>query len=140
MKYRALTASGDYSFGRTFAQQFLENSPAAVGQAVMTSLKLFQGEWFLDTKVGMPWASEVLGKNTQPFYDQAIKDGILNVQGVTELVSYSSFLNSATRSLVVTCTIDTIYGVAEITGIFGPRTEGFGLLNSTFILNQSILG
>ena len=42
MRYRPLDANGDYTVGIPF----LVNSPACVGQAVLTRLKLFLGEWF----------------------------------------------------------------------------------------------
>lgn len=139
MRYRALTAAGDYQLGRSFAQEFLENTPATVGQAVKTSLALIQGEWFLDTALGMPWPTEVLGKGTQPFYDAAIREAILNVQGVTELAAYQSLLNGVTRQLLVQATIDTVYGQISVSGAFGASPTGFGLLDSTFILDLSVL-
>lgn len=139
MKYRALTDAGDMQFGRSFAQEFLENTPATVAQAVQTSLGLFQGEWFLDNTVGVPWSTQVLGKNTQSIYDQTIQDAILDVQGVQSIDDYQSFLNTATRNLVVSVTINTIYGAVSASGVFGPKPFGFGLLDSTFILDLSVL-
>jgi hypothetical protein len=114
MRYRALTAQFDYSLGLG-PQEFLVNSPQCVAQAVLTALLLHQGEWFLDTTVGMPWETQVLGYGTQSLYDAAIQTEILGVQGVQSLVSYSSSLNRATRVLTVNATINTIYGQAAIT-------------------------
>jgi len=60
MKYRRLDVNGDMSFGAGVSN-FLINSPEAVAQAVMTRLKLFQGEWFIDTEIGVPYNTKVLG-------------------------------------------------------------------------------
>ena len=49
MKYRKLTENGDYAFGRGGADMHAD-TPEAVGQAVLTRLRLFAGEWFVDLK------------------------------------------------------------------------------------------
>lgn len=113
MRYRKLTEDGDYSFGNQ-AADFYKDTPDAVGQAVMTRLRLLRGEWFLDTTEGTPWATEVLGKYTGATYDAAIRQRILGTQGVTELASYSSNLDTERRHLSVTATINTIYGTTTV--------------------------
>lgn len=115
MRYRALTATGDYSFGLG-PSEFLVNTPATVAQAVLTALLLHQGEWFLNITAGMPWETQVLGYGTQTLYDAAIKSAILGVEGVKQILNYNSSLNTKTRNLTVNVTIDTIYGEATITG------------------------
>lgn len=113
MRYRKLDADGDYVFGRQQAD-FYKDSPEAVAQAVLTRLRLLRGEWFVDTTAGMPWNTEVLGKNTSTTYDAAIRQCILRTPGVSQLVAYSSSVNPDTRALSVTATINTIYGQTEI--------------------------
>jgi hypothetical protein len=117
MRYRALTQPGqDYSFGQG-PQEFLVNTPQTVAQAIQTALLLYQGSWFLDVTAGMPWLQKVIGYGTQSLYDSALKTCILGVEGVASIVSYSSFLNIATRQLTVNVTVNTIYGVAAVTNV-----------------------
>lgn len=116
MRYRALTASGDYSFGLG-PSEFLINTPATVAQAILTGLLLIQGEWFLNLLAGMPWFTQVLGFNTQSLYDPAIKNQILSTQGVASIASYSSSFNSAKRNLSVQATVNTIYGQVTISTV-----------------------
>lgn len=124
MRYRILSPTGDYVFGLT-TSEFLINSPAAVAQAVLTSLKLLQGEWFLDSTQGTPWLQDVIGTNTAPLYDQVIRAAIAAVPGVNNIVSYSSS-RSAARALTITVTLDTIYGqTSELTIPLNPPI-GFG--------------
>lgn len=113
MRYRTLTESNDYSFGEA-GQNFLVNSPAAVGQAVLTRLKLIQGEWFLDQTAGVPYNTEILGAGTENTRDLAYQTTILQTQGVTGIVDYASYLNPTTRAFVVAATVDTIYGITTI--------------------------
>lgn len=101
MLYRQLDASGDYQLGR-----FLANSPEAVGQAVLTRLKLWRGEWFLDVTEGTPYLQDILGHNTN--YDLEIQARILGTPGVLEITDYASSV--VNRALTVRCTLNTLYG------------------------------
>ena len=114
MRVRAMDSNGDYLFGHS-ASNFLVNSPAAVAQLIQTALLLFQGEWFLDTSAGVPWFTQVAGNNSNTVYDPIIKQAILNVTGVLNIVSYSSSLNTATRVLTITVTVDTQFSADAIT-------------------------
>lgn len=108
MRCRALSGSGDYTFGQS-EKNFLVNSPALVGQSVRTRLLLWTGEWFLDKTEGTPWLQQVVGKNKNPTYDLVIQQRILETLGVKSIVSYSSSV-STSRRLSVDVTILTIYG------------------------------
>lgn len=111
MRYRQLDGNGDY----TIAIPFYANSPATVGQAVYTRLKLLQGEWFLDVTDGVPYLQKILGKHFGGNPDAYIKQRILTTQGVTSIVSYSSSFDGNTRLYTVNVTINTVYGQTALT-------------------------
>lgn len=113
MRYRKLTATGDYSFGHG-QQDFYRDTPEAVGQAVKTRLLLWLGEWFLDIEDGTPYFQGVLGKKTIDEADQTLKQRILGTQGIVDIESYASSIDQETRLLTVTCTINTIYGQTAV--------------------------
>lgn len=131
MRYRKLSASGDYIFGEG-KSEFYVNNPEAVAQAVRTRLLLFTGEWFLDLTEGMPYKEQVLGRGTLNLYDQAIKDRILTTQGVLSIVDYASVLDQ-NRNLTVAVVIETIYGTVRVVTV--PSQLG-----TTFVLDESRLG
>ncbi len=110
IRYRMLDANGDFVFGQG-PGEFLVDSPLAVAQAIRTRLNLWEGEWFLDRTEGTPYSTKVLGMGTQMLYDQAIQDRILGTIGVRDIASYSSSLDQ-NRNLVITCVVDTIFGVS----------------------------
>lgn len=113
MKYRKLDANGDYTFGT--GGDFFQNTQEAVAQAILTRLRLWKGEWFIDITDGTPWNEEVLGKRYKTRNpDGAIKSRILGTEGVLEIISYSSTFDGNTRSLSVQCTVNTIYGQTAI--------------------------
>lgn len=111
MQQRQLSPTGDYTFGTN--QPFLNNTPQCVAQAVLTRLKLMTGEWFLDTSEGTPYEGQILGHNTGPTRDIAIRIRILGTQGVVRIVQYASALDSK-RRFTVAAVIETQYGQAAL--------------------------
>lgn len=105
MRYRKLDPDGDY-----MVNTFLQDTPECVGQAIGTRLRLWSGQWFLDTTEGTAYETRVLGKYTGNLYDPEIKERILGTPGVLELVSYSSNRDATTRKLTIAATVSTIYG------------------------------
>lgn len=116
MRYRALDADGDYTFGQGQAN-FLIDSPACVAQSVLTRLRLWQGEWFLDKTEGTPWTQQVLGEHTLALYDIAIRQRVLGTDGVIAIDDYSSTLDPVTRALSVAMTISTRFGTAQVAAV-----------------------
>jgi hypothetical protein len=112
MKYRELDSAGDMQLGR-----FLENTPEAVAQAVLTRLRLWREEWFLDVTDGTPWAQLVLGHGTQGTAMQAIRQRILDTEGVTEITSLSFEQDAERRSVVFQVQLKTAYGDADVYGV-----------------------
>lgn len=113
MRYRKLDVNGDRVFGGD-QQAFLIDSPEAVGQAVLTRLRLNLGDWFTDTSDGTDWKTKVLGKYTENKRDPMLRARILGTTGVTSIVSYSSSFDPNTRQFNVTCTLNTLYGQVTI--------------------------
>lgn len=114
MIYRKLDVNGDYTFGLK-SGNFYRNNPDAVAQAVKTRLGLIQGEWFLDTTIGTPYNSQILGAGTVSRYDAAIQEVILETQGVQGISQYASSVDPITRGATINCTIDTVYGQTSFT-------------------------
>lgn len=134
MRVRTLSASGDMLFGQS-AANFSVDTPAAVAQCVKTRLLLWTGEWFQNLNAGTPYLQQVIGKGTASQYDAVFKSVILNTPGVIGIENYSSVYDNKTRSLAITATINTQYGVFESlntalppapSGLFSPITDDSG--------------
>jgi hypothetical protein len=126
MRYRRETATGDYVFGQGEADFFVDE-PAAVAQAVKTRLRLFQGEYFVDTTIGMPWQTRVLGYNRSDTYDAAIRQTISQTQGFGSFINYSSDLNKITRLLTVGGKITTVYSGHPTELSVAVLVSGYGI-------------
>ena len=113
MKYRRLDGDGDMVIGHGNAD-YLNDTPECVAQAVVTRLRLLRGEWFLDLTEGTPYAPVVLGKHTRATYDFALRQRVLETEGVTDIEEYESIFNGETRTLTVNIRINTVYGPAQV--------------------------
>jgi hypothetical protein len=126
MRYRRETATGDYVFGQGEADFFV-NEPAAVAQAVKTRLRLFQGEYFPDTTVGMPWQTRVLGYSKPETYDAAVRQTISATEGFANFVTYSSSLDKVSRLLTVDSKINTSFSGQPSQMTVAVLVSGYGI-------------
>ena len=86
-----------------------------VRQQLLIKLKLWQGEWFLDTEFGTPYLQQILGKQlTLSGALAALRKSILEVEGVRQILSFSYKFNNSTRKLEVEFTAETPYGIVEV--------------------------
>jgi hypothetical protein len=128
MRVRQLSPTGDMVFGSSGAN-FIVDTPAGVAQIVMTSLKLFLGEWYLNVNAGTPYFESIIGYHSQESADIALQTEILSVEviisstnvptgtvpgqsvpAVTGITNWQSSIDPATRAYSASCTINTIYG------------------------------
>lgn len=114
MRYRKLTSTGDYSFGHSM-DDFYIDVPEAVGQAVETRLWLWLGTWYLDIADGTPYMQGILGMKSQTEADVTIQDRANGTQGFVDYQDYESSTDPDTRGMTVSFAIDTIYGPTAVT-------------------------
>lgn len=128
MRYRKLDANADYQTGHGGAD-FWVDQPEAVGQAVLTRMLLFEGEWFLNLGEGTPWGGfplnqevvqrgQILGAHTQLSRDVALQTRALGTRGIASIANYNSQTDPNARRFSVQISINTIYGRANLAAQF----------------------
>lgn len=87
-----------------------------VRQQLRIKLKLWKGEWFLDTEFGTPYLQSILGKQlTLSGALAALRTSILEVEGVRQITAFEYNFSNSTRILKVDFVVDTPYGLIEVT-------------------------
>lgn len=114
VRYRREDDDGDYTFGQG-DDTWLVNSPEAVAESIKTRFLLWYGQWFLDTTEGTPWIQSVLGKQRPETYNLAIRQRILETQGVSSITAFNTTVDGRTRRVTFTATVETIYGTTTVT-------------------------
>ena len=112
-RVRTLSPTGDYTFGQG-GENFLIDSPAAVGQAAGTRLKLWAGEWWLDLSSGTEWWQEILAHKDTALASTVIRERILGTPFANSIDNYSCVFNPNTRVFSVTGMLNTAFGQIPI--------------------------
>jgi hypothetical protein len=75
----------------------------AVAQRIRVRFKWFLGEWFLDTRQGVPYYRDILIKNADPILITFIfRRVLLSTPGVKSVSSFHATLDKTSRVLTVT--------------------------------------
>jgi len=86
-----------------------------IRQHLLIKLKLWRGEWFLDTEFGTPYLQQILGKQlTLSGALAALRKSILEVDGVNQILEFNYNFSNHTRLLTVNFTVKTRYGQIEV--------------------------
>lgn len=115
MRYRALDANGDATFGKGLLSFHIDNL-AEIKQRISTKLRLMRGEWFIDTQEGVPWQVGLgysAGTRIQAMLLE-VKSAILGVDGVTSIIKFESQFDSSTRAHAIIVEVNTIYGTTTV--------------------------
>ncbi len=116
MRYRKLNQNGDMTFGNQQAD-FHRDSPEAVAQAVWTRLRLWVGEWFIDTSEGTPYQQAALGTNKSATISPAIRQRILETENVTSIESFGLVIDPDNRTASISVVINTAFGATKLQGV-----------------------
>ena len=91
----------------------------AVAQNILTRLKLFQGEWWENLNLGLPMFQTILGQLASPkglaAMQLAVQTVILGTPYVTGISSMNVQFNEGAARLVITATVQTVFGQTSVT-------------------------
>jgi hypothetical protein len=86
-------------------------------QNLRIRLKFFFGEWFLDTRLGIPYFSDSFTKGGAGVVDAIIQATIKETPEINEILSYSTIYDGPNRKYTINFSANTIYGVANINNL-----------------------
>lgn len=76
--------------------------PDEIAQRILIKLKMYTGELFYNTRFGVPYYQEILGKNRDiGIVESLLKEAIVKVEGVKRLLEFSMDYIPAPRQLTV---------------------------------------
>lgn len=103
-----LNSSYDLQINSNGLLDLIDNK-AQLDQKLTQRLKMFYGEWFLDTSRGVPYFGNILGeRNENNIVVQLLTDEILKESEVTNVFNINSSLIN--RKFSYSCDILSIYG------------------------------
>jgi len=91
----------------------------AIAQCVSQRLKTFLGEYFLDSREGIPWIQQILKKGADPvIIDSVIKRTIVQSPGVLQITEFSLLIDRSTRELQIQFKADSVDGEIEFSEVY----------------------
>jgi len=112
MRVAGLDKHGDWRFGRGKAL-YIKGSNA-ISQKVVTRLRSFKRDWFLDVDAGVDWVQLLGSRNSEDKILREVERIIVSTEGVLQLTSISINTDRINR-------IATIY--ASYKDVYGTETE-----------------
>ena len=95
----ALDSSNNFTRSGTNWRLTLSNAEL-MQQKLRNRLKIVQGEWYLDTLLGLPYFSQIFVKNPNwQLVTSLIKKLILGTNGVLQIVAFGLTIDAANRKL-----------------------------------------
>lgn len=116
MRVRGLSDDGDMRFGAG-GSLYLVDSAEAVAQIVMTRLKLWVGEWFIDTSEGTAWATGAIGERTRDTIEPMLRARILDTPAITGIDSFDLVIDAEARAVAVRISVLTSFGPTTVQGV-----------------------
>lgn len=112
------SVNSDLSLGTNFSDLVFTNfnlsindEPQAVAQRIAVRLRIFLGEWFLDTTYGIPYYQSILVKAPDLNAIRTIlRTQISTVPNVLSIDEFDFEYNTTTRTLIVNFTVTTTSG------------------------------
>lgn len=97
----AMTTAGDVDLTRD--DFYFVTGADAVAQHLLCRLRVYKGEWFLDTRVGIPYYSQIFVKNPNLAAIQSVyRRAVTSTPGVDTLERIDVALDAATREMTLT--------------------------------------
>jgi hypothetical protein len=88
-----------------------------VAQNVTIRLRMFYGECFLNTRLGIPYFSDSFTKASRDTIDAMIKATIKETPEIAEILSYTSSFDGPTRTYTINFKASTIYGMVNVNNL-----------------------
>jgi len=98
-----ITDTGDWTFG---IQNYIKDNDEIL-QNVVTRLRSFKNDWFLDLDAGLDWLYFLGEKNTKDEMIAAIQDTVINTEGVVKINSLE--IVEQQRNAIIQLDITTIF-------------------------------
>ena len=107
MKVSRLDINNDWVFGR--GDKAYVQGTKAIRQNVVTRIKSFQNDWFLDTDANIDWINLLGSKNNENQILREVERVTLETEGVLKINSLSIESDRKKRNAIIMLNFSTIY-------------------------------
>jgi len=99
MRVSGITAAGDWTFGKGRANY--KRASKAIAQNVVTRLRSFTDDWFLNVDAGIPWLELLGNRGTERRILRAIERTVLQTEGIREITRLEIVRRDGQRGVTI---------------------------------------
>lgn len=107
MRVSRLTKNNDWQFGRSHDNYITKTN--AIKQNIVTRLKSFANDWFLDLSANIDWLTLLGEKNTKDEIYREVTRVILGTENVVKITSINISEDRANRTAILAASVSTIF-------------------------------
>ena len=108
MRVRSLDSNGDWSWGNGKANYKVDTD--FVKQSVVTRIKSFKYDWFLDIDANIDWWNILGQKNNEAIIRSQVYKTVVETEYVTKINSLEISTDTTTRNATISIDINTVFG------------------------------
>jgi hypothetical protein len=113
----------------------------ALAQKLRVRLSLAQGDWFLDTRVGVPYYTDVMGKQPKGAVEALLRGVIATCPGVAAIDRFVFTVDGATRRATLSFAVRSLEGeIVNINDFIVSLSMPGGVLSTTAITSSPSAG
>jgi hypothetical protein len=109
MKQRGLDINGDWMYGLGFSNFATQSEGIKLN--IYTKLREWKRDCFAALNNGIDWASRIGDEAQEPLLKSDIISLVQSLEGVQEVLNYTSVFNPSTRNITINFTYRDIYGL-----------------------------
>jgi len=108
MRVAGIDANDDWIFGRGKSSYLLKSD--AVAQNVVTRIRSFADDWYLDMSANIDWLRLLGSRSTKTEMLREVERVTLSTEGVARIDKLESIVSRKDRKITILMTITTIFG------------------------------
>jgi len=109
MRVAGITSEGDWIFGRNKASY--KTKSKAISQNVVTRLRSFKNDWFLDVEAGIDWVDILSSKGNTGEIKIAVEKSVLQTVGVKSISKLEIEEDRKNRAISIIINYNDVFDV-----------------------------
>lgn len=99
MRVSGLNSNGDWRFGK--GKSLYLRDKEAIHQSIVTRIKSFANDWYLDINSNIDWIFLLSNKNTRNQIISEVERVVLETQGVAKITNLDVIEDRVKRSIII---------------------------------------
>ena len=111
MRVSGLDSNRDWRFGK--GRAVYKRNADAIAQNILTRLRSFRGDWYLDVDAGVNWIELLGNPGTEKRIIRAVESTVLQTEGVISIQELKIIRRDSTRGVKIRIRYTDVFGASN---------------------------